>query len=845
MATTFPENEIEVLRRYLSAELHEALKRARVELTRASSDLVLHPDLFEQLNGPLDPLQREEQGRAFEVNLARRQILAVFDRASLGKPDSAAAESDRPPPIDLLDAITDDVMRHELPGAVDRLNTFDIDAQPADGLPLDRRAFETAFTASPIGFITTRVTKIITTPEGPHEIKVRDQNTLPGYQASARLTAADIDTLFVLLRFLSRTAERTFRLGVIRAEVLFGLARHAEAIQAFGTLLPSPGPRGLTHVGDIPLHGFVVLGDPEPAPERRPSFVSGHLAELIPGVLPILVATADVETDPLVVPRQRFAALRQGFAHLGLGDGLFRALRTPDPSARDAIRAAYDHAIAEVASLGISSENPWRLQVEQYAAMQKGKLDAGMNVLGYRDGYVPILRPATLQALAERRIQAASEAAQRFEAFKSKADQIQDTLRELDFQADIKQIELAIADEQIAKANDQVDIADRQVGQLQDQLDALATSTLVSIGGSLLQAAASAALAGSTGPAGPTITGTSVPGTVGALSGAASTLAGYSARKDELKFQKEIAAIGARVARRDVAIAELGKRIAETSIEFLEDRVRRIQNRELNPDLYYAAGEAFRALAQRHLDVAILWAYLFERSVAFLRLEPTLRTIQLDYLQGPGGLLTAPDRLRADLDEVVDLNVPITKFQFLTETYSLRSLYPLEFNRFLQRGRMDFALSLYELSKRRPGVHRQRIKRVQVELQFPPPSGFTGRIRHRGSFLLRDKDTTPLPGDGPFLPGGEQLTQALATLGEGTTQGLPIGGVIPFLLDVDTLELSPNEAQPEPGEPALESLSPIEGYGPAGDWTLEVENVDLRFITDALLKITNVIPESD
>jgi hypothetical protein len=38
---------------------------------------------------------------------------------------------------------------------------------------------------------------------------------------------------------------------------------------------------------------------------------------------------------------------------------------------------------------------------------------------------------------------------------------------------------------------------------------------------------------------------------------------------------------------------------------------------------------------------------------------------------------------------------------------------------------------------------------------------------------------------------------------------------------------------------------PIEGYGPAGDWTLEVENVDLRFITDVLLKLTTVIPESD
>ena len=142
-------------------------------------------------------------------------------------------------------------------------------------------------------------------------------------------------------------------------------------------------------------------------------------------------------------------------------------------------------------------------------------------------------------------------------------------------------------------------------------------------------------------------------------------LAGYSARKDDLEFQEEIVKIGAGIARRDVAIAKLGKQIVEATIDFLGDRVRRIQNRELNPDLYYAAGEAFRDMAERHLDAAIVWSFLFERSVAFLRLQPELHAIQIDYVGGPGGLLTAPDRLRSDLNDVVDLNVPITKFQFL------------------------------------------------------------------------------------------------------------------------------------------------------------------------------------
>jgi len=201
--------------------------------------------------------------------------------------------------------------------------------------------------------------------------------------------------------------------------------------------------------------------------------------------------------------------------------------------------------------------------------------------------------------------------------------------------------------------------------------------------------------------------------------------------------------------------------------------------------------------------------------------------------------------LQADLLRVVEQNVPVTKFQLLTEAFSLRTIFPIEFAAFQQTGRMDFALSLYELSKRRPGVFRQRIKRVQVELQFPPPTGFTGRIRHRGSFLLRDRETTPEPGSGRFLPTAEELIAAFDAIGTGASQGVSIGGVMPCLLDVDTIELSLDQQTPDPGDPEPDAFTPIEGYGPAGDWTLEVENVDLRFITDAVLRITSVIPESD
>ena len=55
-------------------------------------------------------------------------------------------------------------------------------------------------------------------------------------------------------------------------------------------------------------------------------------------------------------------------------------------------------------------------------------------------------------------------------------------------------------------------------------------------------------------------------------------------------------------------------------------------------------------------------------------------------------------------------------------------------------------------------------------------------------------------GIGPFIPSGDQLAQSLGRPGRRATQGVPIGGVIPFLLDVDTLELSPDEPLPDPGD---------------------------------------------
>ena len=124
--------------------------------------------------------------------------------------------------------------------------------------------------------------------------------------------------------------------------------------------------------------------------------------------------------------------------------------------------------------------------------------------------------------------------------------------------------------------------------------------------------------------------------------------------------------------------------------------------------------------------------------MAFLRLQPELHAIQIDYVGGPGGLLTAPDRLRSDLNDVVDLNVPITKFQFLTEAVlATLAVSPRVQPLPAKPGRWISPCSSYELNKRRPGVHLQRIKRVRVELQFPRRPASRGESASRIVSLAR------------------------------------------------------------------------------------------------------------
>jgi hypothetical protein len=774
----FPENEIAVFQDYLPDPLGDAVLATGAELSRTIAPLIRDPQDFAfpsqyDYYAPLTSDETARQVRAQQVDTARRGLLAALAPLLGGQPDA----------VTVVKRVNEDVVRHELEAALTTLAAAPQDGGLPPGAPApDLGMASLAFTEESITFATL-VLEEYPDPLDPRttvEIATRGDEVLPGFSAWARLSADDIAHLVELFAFVADAFERTFRVGIMRAGLHTAAARPADGLAEHLALLARP-----------------ELGD----------------------------------------TRRKAVAIQASFAGLALGDALFRRVTTRDDERRADAAREYAAAVARLDAHGVAAENPLRVQIEQHAQMQTAKLDSGFNVLGYSDGYVPILRGDVLKAAAQLRLEEADAAVRQYVAFKSSAQEIQDRLRELDFQADVKTKELDILDGEIRNAEDQKEIAATRRDHVADQLDDLNLTLAADIGGALIGATASAFFAqGKDGHTG----GTSVPGIAGAFSGAITAVAGYIGRRDDLEFQKAISDIEHRIAERDVAIAQGRREIAAATLEFMGQQVRRIQARELGADLFFAAAESFRALAERHLNAAIQWAYLYERAVIFKRLTDDEHHIRFEYASGPGGLLTAVETLREGLTAVEEADVPQTKFQLLAETFSLRSWFPLEFAQLLATGAMDFTFSLFELNKRRPGVHRQRIKQVDVKVQFPPPSGFTGRLIHNGSFMLRDRDTTLAATT--FMPSDEELQAALDALGAGAAQGIPIGGVIPFVLDLDSIELSADPAGGD-ADPAAQAL--IEGYGPAANWRLEIENVDMRHISDVLLTITFLIPESD
>jgi hypothetical protein len=226
-----------------------------------------------------------------------------------------------------------------------------------------------------------------------------------------------------------------------------------------------------------------------------------------------------------------------------------------------------------------------------------------------------------------------------------------------------------------------------------------------------------------------------------------------------------------------------------------------------------------------------------------------IRHIRFDYLDRPLGILDAVAALENDFNLVGQelAKVTLEKLDFFEETISLRESYPIQFNRFLQTGEMDFVYSLYQLSKNGPATHQCRLREVGVEVKgLLPPTGFRGTLTHNGRYLVRDKETTVRdPRVTRLIPTEAQLAQALEEQRRQGSATAAVGGVLFYSLEPEAKELSQKTQFVSSNPPSEITLDLFEGIGPTGLWHLEIREHGKLAISDILLHFAIVSRESD
>ncbi|GAA1783711.1 hypothetical protein GCM10009712_33790 [Pseudarthrobacter sulfonivorans] len=539
---------------------------------------------------------------------------------------------------------------------------------------------------------------------------------------------------------------------------------------------------------------------------------------------------ADREIDEV---RRKFVAIRAAHANLRLGDQTYRSERKLGSATRARARGSYDAAMAVVRDAGVSGANPLAAEITSRSKLQLIKLNANLNILGYRDSLVPVQRHTGLQNLALQDIDLARGAVEKAVTFRSRADDLAVESARLKEEEDAAEKTIQIAVQREASARDQVGRVDVAADILSQQQDLFSTSSTISMGGAAMSGAIAGAAAGPVGAA------------VGAAVGVATGVIGKLARSEEIALQQRSVALDRKIAERDLVIAGLEAQIAAARLNFIADRREVLAGQVLNEDLFYTLARIYEDLARSYLDHAILVAYLFERAAAYFLGAPEMRIVRFDYEAGPGGFIAAPDELLQDIQSIVEkVALDSLKTDRFVDQISLREAFPLEFSRFQQTGQLNAVLSRYELDKRRPGSSWGRLNDVSVELNgLVPATGITGHITHMGQFMLRDATATMLPETVRLIPTEAELDAALSAQESGDAAAAAVGGIVVCNFDSNTKELDGEFTSSETGSSIKLGLT--EGYGPAAMWRLVLEPEVARNLTDVVLHLDTQAFASD
>ena len=311
---------------------------------------------------------------------------------------------------------------------------------------------------------------------------------------------------------------------------------------------------------------------------------------------------------------------------------------------------------------------------------------------------------------------------------------------------------------------------------------------------------------------------------------------------------------------RDVTIAGLQKDIADADRELAATLMRFQKDRFLNVDLWNKLALFAQRLLKRYIDLGARFAWFAERALAYEQAR-RIDIVRLNYFPTFLRGLTGADRLLADLGELEATRLNALRLTApIKHTVSLAREFPIQFGRLKQIGETTFHTSEAVLRAAYPGTFGYRIRAVTVAAQSPQGPPARGVLRNLGISVVTDRAGTAqsLARYPDALPLSEfRLETDLQVFGlpgetlmqfEGSGYETDWGVVLPTLANpkgltsltdvLVTFDMNASYEQPVPAVPGAPGLL-AQGmaiaasvFDPAGLLTLRGATPQARFVLD-------------
>jgi Tc toxin complex TcA C-terminal TcB-binding domain len=591
----------------------------------------------------------------------------------------------------------------------------------------------------------------------------------------------------------------------LRATVSLASGDYATAIKF---LSPLSGYRvGIAETTDIA--GYNNTGAPYPDPIFYSDQTLPYTTQVSPDYLGL--PPFDGKQPPEIAGfEQRFFKLVQGTAMLAWADLLYR---NDDPSSIRRARELFKGVIfmheedPEISPqfqakstafvplpFNFTAGNPAKAGQVARARLALYQIQNGMNVYGWRDDMVPIIRYKPLKQAADLFAAAAKAAQSDFLQYMTRYEQAQIEVWQARDLVARSQAMTGIATEQIAIAQVGVDKAQAQVKAVQDQIAAKqkeiadedsffsqakdffggmkdSIKSLVPMVEKVAAGDGAASIASGSDILG--IIGQGASGGAGGAENAAVATLGsgaglavgfgvfayagytsmqsmadaYAKRADDLSSLQNVALPAAqaqlRLKQRDVSIAQYQKQAAQADLDYANQLWRFQQDRFLNAEFWNRLSKLANQLMRGYIDGGARYGWLSERALAFDQ-NRDIRVIKMNYFPFDLRGVTGPDYLQADLATLeatrlqgVRLTTPVK------HTVSLARDFPLAFAELKSSGSCRFQTSEQALQMAYPGTFGYRIRAITIAVHSPNAPAPRGVISNRGvsSVVVDDSGT--------------------------------------------------------------------------------------------------------